>query len=569
MSDVSSASSPPSAKTALVGDIDMASIMRDYELLMKRLACTEEYVPTPTPASMQREADDNNNNNNNNTNSTSNSSSYGEQYMAIQSMQNKTNPATTITSSSSSSSSLHYAQVPPPPPSAQADGMSSLLEALHLAEKRAAMAREDCDIIRLEGEAQLADVRVELQRTTNKLHAIMSERGLEEVYTVLEEDCQRQAKELAAARLTISQLEERASVAEARLSCRDVDRASATSTTSGNAESSYMNGTFSKHGQAYSHSSFGDSEANTPLVHRQAYDSPIGKGYTPSIGGKSEFLGDDPSSNLNITTGSTCTLGGAFNAAVQAKKEIKRLTIRIIRYAKEIETLQAENEQLHAQQRTHTISLRQSKDAARRVFLSNQANTRTQSNYEAEVTSHAATKRELLLVKSELTTQHQDSTEARHAIDMLQSQLLTSQNEVDHYKALVKEEHMLNRFVRKHVRAESLLGEKNGARVAAARKGDTAKSTGIGARASAGAGVNTSFRQTLREVNNKQQQQQNVTKSQSLRDALALDERAVNVVINDLRAACVFRAPDVLPYLKLLVERLGEERTIWKRLVHG
>ena len=74
---------------------------------------------------------------------------------------------------------------------------------------------------------------------------------------------------------------------------------------------------------------------------------------------------------------------------------------------------------------------------------------------------------------------------------------------------------------------------------------------------------NTSFRQMLREANTKQHQRSAVQATE-----IALDERAVNSVINDLRAACVFRAPDVLPYLRTLTDRLTEERAQWKRIAY-
>jgi hypothetical protein len=265
---------------------------------------------------------------------------------------------------------------------------------------------------------------------------------------------------------------------------------------------------------------------------------------------------------------------GAYRVGLQAKKEIKRLTARIVKFAKDVETLQAECEGLRAQQRTHTISLRQSKDASRRVYLSNQASSRMQASYDAEVSAHAAVQRELALVRAELVSQQEDAGEARLLIQSLQAQLEQARNEIAHGKVKIQQETKLNRFVRKHVRAESLQGKiggnsnsngnanGNGAGMRGVarreRGGDAADATNTNTNAN-----NTSFRQMLREANTKQHQRSAVQATE-----IALDERAVNSVINDLRAACVFRAPDVLPYLRTLTDRLTEERAQWKRIAY-
>jgi len=102
--------------------------------------------------------------------------------------------------------------------------MGALLFALRDADRRASLATDDVAIVRAEGEAAIADARLEIQRLQNKMRALSGQRGLEMVYAVLEEEATRLARELRAARAQITALEERASSAEARAACRDIDR---------------------------------------------------------------------------------------------------------------------------------------------------------------------------------------------------------------------------------------------------------------------------------------------------------------------------------------------------------
>jgi hypothetical protein len=68
--------------------------------------------------------------------------------------------------------------IPPAPP---VEGLTSVLSALHEADKRANLARDDIEIVRAEGEAAVAEMRLEVQRLQMKLRALLSQRGLEEV----------------------------------------------------------------------------------------------------------------------------------------------------------------------------------------------------------------------------------------------------------------------------------------------------------------------------------------------------------------------------------------------------
>jgi len=184
------------------------------------------------------------------------------------------------------------------------------------------------------------------------------------------------------------------------------------------------------------------------------------------------------------------------------------------------------------------------------VFLSNQANTRTQSHHEAELAAHAATQQELALVRGEVGALHDQVAASRHQAQLLQTQLTAALQQVEQYEEIVRQEHKLNRFVRKHVRADGA----DGSSISAARGG-----------AAAG---QASFRQTLRLAGT-QQVQQLACKQQQDGKQIVVQRAAVDSVINDMRAACVFKAPDVLAHLRALVGRLSDERTTWSSLLQG
>jgi len=442
---------------------------------------------------------------------------------------------------------------PTAPPAPPLDGMSSLLSALREADRRASLAKEDVAIAKAEGEAAVADARLETQRLQHKMRALASQRGLEEVYAVLEEDASRLAKELGTARAQITALEERASSAEARAACRDMDREAGVGALN---MSSYAGGGLHNTTSA----SFGAGNAASPM---RMNGRAVAYTLTPSRGGGEGGEESALHSPAPYSPGKALGLGVSLShmsnmstSSQVAKKEIRRLSARIARYAKDLEASQAAAEELRAQQRTHAIALRQSKDAARRVFLSNQANTRTQAAHETALTAHAATQQELELVRGEMGALHDQASSARQQANMLQTQLTAALQQVEQYEQLVRQEHKLNRFVRKHVRVD---GTNNGW---AAGGGSEIHADARPAAAQA------SFRQTLRKAGT-QQMQQLASKQRQDGKQILVQRAAVDSVINDMRAACVFKAPDVLPHLRALVDGLNEERSTWSSLLQG
>ena len=438
---------------------------------------------------------------------------------------------------------------PTAPPAPPPDGMSSLLSALREADRRASLAKEDVAIAKAEGEAAVADARLETQRAQHKMRALASQRGLEEVYAVLEEDASRLVKELGTARAQITALEERASSAEARAACKDIDRETGAGALN---KSSHAGG-------GLHNTTSGSGNAVSPM---RMNGRAVAYTLTPSRGGGEggeESALDSPAPSPAETLGLGLSLSNMSNmssSSQAAKKEIRRLSARIARYAKDLEASQAAAEELRAQQRTHAIALRQSKDAARRVFLSNQANTRTQAAHEAALTAHAATQQELELVRGEMGALHDQASSARQQANMLQTQLTAALQQVEQYEQLVRQEHKLNRFVRKHVRVD---GTNNGW---AAGGGSEIHADARPAAAQA------SFRQTLRKAGTQQMQQQ-ASKQRQDEKQILVQRAAVDSVINDMRAACVFKAPDVLPHLRALVDGLNEERSTWSSLLQG
>jgi len=216
--------------------------------------------------------------------------------------------------------------VPPAPPVA-VEGMGALLSALREADRRASLAKEDVAIAKAEGEAALADSRLDTQRLQRQLRALTTQRGLEEVYGVLEEEAARLTRELGAARAQITALEERASSAEARAACRDIDReitATAGALHISNASSF-----------ASASAGAGAGLAGNTLTSFSAPNvSPMrmnGRAVAPSPGGGG---GEDEPSFATALDSTTLgrTLSSLSSSSAAAKKEIRRLSARIARY---------------------------------------------------------------------------------------------------------------------------------------------------------------------------------------------------------------------------------------------
>ena len=157
----------------------------------------------------------------------------------------------------------------------------------------------------------------------------------------------------------------------------------------------------------------------------------------------------------------------------------------------------------------------------------------------------------MIHLRSELSSLHEESHALREEVFTLQGQINSAQMQVKEYEQIVKQEHKLNRFVRKHVPREASFQNMSALGV---RKHHHHQQQH----------TSSSFRETLREGNHRQLRK---TKT-AAQNPSQLDFSLIDNLLNEMRAACVFKHPDVLPYIRAIVDRLAHERSIWKR-IHG
>ena len=135
----------------------------------------------------------------------------------------------------------------------------------------------------------------------------------------------------------------------------------------------------------------------------------------------------------------------------------------------------------------------------------------------------------------------------------------------------MRHEHKLDRFVRKHVPREPPDFSSH------TKGGDTgrclaySRGSGDGRVKSGRSDVNTTtyshnnrgFRETLREG------QYSQYKACIGVHSTKLDLQTLDSYLNQTRAACVFRHPDLLPFIRGIVDRLALERSRWQQVVDG
>ena len=73
----------------------------------------------------------------------------------------------------------------------------ALLEALQASESRSQELARDRDIAVAEKESALMDAKLTVQRLAHQMRSLVTTKGLEDVYNVMDEDCQRLRRELA------------------------------------------------------------------------------------------------------------------------------------------------------------------------------------------------------------------------------------------------------------------------------------------------------------------------------------------------------------------------------------
>ena len=95
------------------------------------------------------------------------------------------------------------------------------------------------------------------------------------------------------------------------------------------------------------------------------------------------------------------------------KKDTKRLIAQVKQQAHTMENLRKENEELRSTERLHSISLRQAKDAARRVYIANQAAEKAKKNLVVSAESHVRDGRALAIIREEVGALHDENRTLR------------------------------------------------------------------------------------------------------------------------------------------------------------
>lgn len=377
----------------------------------------------------------------------------------------------------------------------------SMMDALNTERHRAELLEEDVSMAKLEKDAEIDEYKLVITRLKSQIRTLVSERSLDEVYDVMEEDITRLSRELEMTRARNLVLEnkmldnlmihqqKRGGVDDATTSFLDMD---------GGGEFSFS--------------------------HTQAPGQP---------GLSASFLSD--------TTG-------------LSKKESKRLIAQVKHQNFNIEALKKENEALKSTERLHNISVRQTKDAARRVYLSTQQADRAKADYEKERGEHLETGKCLAMVRNEVGALHDENRDLKMTHDKLLLQIASLKRELGESESRRKRERKLNNFVMKHVpgaKDNSMVMSHRG--IGAASKSFHAKDDEDDDDNDA----NRSFRRSIRKAQTDTQQLRALQKHK-------LDEGVVNDVLTELRAEAVFRAPSMLATIRTLMKVIHEEREIWR-----
>ena len=94
-------------------------------------------------------------------------------------------------------------------------------------------------------------------------------------------------------------------------------------------------------------------------------------------------------------------------------KESRRLLQQVKHLNHVIEGLKQENETLKSTERLHSITVRQTKDAARRVFLANEQAEKMKSELEKEKAKNVESVKNLTMVRSEVGALHDENRQLR------------------------------------------------------------------------------------------------------------------------------------------------------------
>ena len=374
----------------------------------------------------------------------------------------------------------------------------SIMDALNNEIHRADLLEEDVSMAKLEKDAVIDDYKLVITRLKAQIRTLVSERSLDEVYDVMEEDITRLTRELEMTRARNLALENKM-----------LDKLITTKRGGDGVDESTSFLDLRSHAE---------EEGEFSFSHTQAPGQP---------GLSASFLSD--------TTG-------------LSRKESKRLIAQVKHLNSTIESLKKEGEALKSTQRLHNISVRQTKDAARRVYLANQQADKARSEFDKERTDHHETSKCLTMVRGEVGALHDENRHLKLINDKLKLQVARLQREMAESEAKRKRERKMNNFVMKHVPGTGHRGI--GAASRSFTKDDEDADDDLDA-------SNLSFRKAIRKSQADSQQIRALQRHK-------LDEGAVNDVLTELRAEAVFRAPSLLNTIRTLIKVLNEEREIWR-----
>ena len=242
----------------------------------------------------------------------------------------------------------------------------ALLVALHEERRRSELLAEDVCIAKAEKESEIVEHKLTIQRLHNKMKTVIKERSLEEVYQVMEEECKRLTAELNDVRARNLVLENKEMDKNAEQTIRRVNN---NNNNSESMTSEYLDQTTNKTTKTTNINQNSSTrlpqtpggDKSTFVTHSHSPSGAIpeisfGEGYNYShMNHMTKTL--DGTNHTN--NGNNTTIVTTFTANQLANREIKRLTSRIKAQNNAVERLQKESEELKAQGRLHSISLRQ------------------------------------------------------------------------------------------------------------------------------------------------------------------------------------------------------------------
>ena len=456
---------------------------------------------------------------------------------------------------------------------------ASILDALSDECKRSAILQDDVDMTKLEKDAQIDDLRLVIHRLKKQIRALVSERSLEEVYGVMEDEVHRLTRSLEAER-------QRSTALENRLLDRMVP-AQRTRAESEGHPSAVMSSSSSSSDEEGGE---GEVEVDLSYLSTDADDRMAGVGEV-------SFLSSSGMVGAGLTSGSNNLSHQYHNTSLVTEtagltfKESRRLLKQVKHLNKVVSDLKQANEGLKSTERLHTISVRQTKDAARRVFLANEQAEKLRVDLEKEKSSHGKVMKSLTMVRNEVGALHDENRGLRQQLETCKRDIVHMHKQAMEVEAKRLKEKKMEQFVSKHVpvsvgatsgrkQGGGSLKQKNrqaGEEQTASTRRNSSMSLPHGSSTVFDLNMsvmslaeefedgtsqtpNHSFRKTLRKSQHDSHQLRSIQKHK-------LDESALNDLLTELRAMAVFKAPDLLPLIRSVIGGLADEREVWRQMV--